>query len=63
MAMAEAIADVRMSWLYTCMSSWPSTPRISRSLSICRMPCVQQTAAWRSLRPVAKALGLIVGAM
>ena len=27
------------------------------------MPCVQQTAACRSLRPVAKALGLMVGAM
>ncbi len=30
--MAEAMAEVRMSWLYTCISSWPSTPRSSRAL-------------------------------
>ena len=62
-AIAPAIADVRMSWLYTCINSCPSTPRISRSLRICRMPCVQQTAACRSLRPVANAFGVAVGAM
>ena len=50
--------EVRMSWLYTCISSWPSTPRSSRALRICRMPRAQQTAACRSLRPVAKAFGL-----
>ncbi|SIM24902.1 Uncharacterised protein [Mycobacteroides abscessus subsp. abscessus] len=62
-AMAPATEEVRMSRLYTCISSCPSTPRSSRSLSSCRMPSVQHTAACSGLRPVAKALGERVGAM
>ena len=61
LATAAATEAVRMSRLYTCMSSWPSTPRSSRSSSSCRMPSVAQTAALRGLRPVAKALGAAVG--
>ena len=62
-ATAAATDEVRMSLLYTCMSSWPSTARSSRSSSICRIPSVQHTAALSGLRPVANALGLMVGAM
>ena len=62
-ARAPATHEIRMSRLYTCDSSWPSTARSSRSSRICRMPVVQHTAALRGLRPVAKALGLAVSLM
>ena len=60
--MAAATDVVRMSRLYTCMSSCPSTPRSSRSFRIARMPSVQHTAALFGLRPVANAFGVNVGA-
>ncbi|MNW56495.1 hypothetical protein D3C74_342120 [compost metagenome] len=60
-AIALATEDVRMSRLYTCMSSWPRTPRSSRSSSSVRIPSVQHTAAFLGLRPVANALGACVG--
>ncbi len=62
-AIAPAIELIRMSRLYTCDSSCPSTARNSRSSRICRMPVVQQTAAFFGLRPVAKAFGDSVGEM
>ncbi len=62
-AMAAATDEVRMSRLYTCISSWPSTPRNSRSFSSCKIPSVQHTAEFWGLRPVAKALGEDVGEM
>ena len=60
-AIAPATLEMRMSRLYTWDSSWPSTARSSRSLRSCRMPVVQHTAALRGLRPVANALGAMVG--
>ena len=61
-AMAAATDEVRMSRLYTCMSSCPSTPRSSRSPRISKIPSVQHTAACSGSRPVAKAFGVRVGA-
>ena len=57
MPMPAAIEPMRMSWFATCDSSWASTPRSSRSSQIWRIPFVAHTAAWCSLRPVAKAFG------
>src|SRR5690606_22469891 len=62
-ARAPATEEIRMSRLWTWLSSWPMTPRSSRSSSRRRMPSVQHTAALRGLRPVAKALGASVGEM
>ncbi|SHW90828.1 Uncharacterised protein [Mycobacteroides abscessus subsp. abscessus] len=62
-ARAPATLEIRMSRLYTCESSCPSTARSSRSLSKSSMPVVQHTAALRGLRPVAKALGALVSLM
>jgi len=56
-AIVAAVEAVRMSRLRTWLSSWDSTPRISRGVHRLRIPVVQQTAAWAGLRPVAKALG------
>ena len=60
-ASAAATELMRMSRLPTWASSWPSTPRSSRSSSSSRMPSVQQTAACCGLRPVANAFGAWVG--
>ena len=57
LAIVATTEEVRMSRFLTCASSWPSTPRSSRSVSSARMPVVTATAAWRGERPVAKALG------
>ena len=61
-AMPAATEPVRMSRLYTWDNSCPRTPRSSRSSRSWRMPWVAHTAAWWGSRPVAKALGLMVGA-
>ena len=60
-ARVAATELMRMSRLPTWASSWPRTPRSSRSSSSRRMPSVAQTAACRGLRPVANALGASVG--
>ncbi len=57
LAMVATIEEVRMSQFLTCASSWPSTPRSSRSVSSSRMPVVTATAACFGERPVAKAFG------
>ena len=56
-AMVAAVDAVRMSRLRTWLSSWDSTPRISRALHRLRIPVVQHTAAWAGFLPVAKAFG------
>ena len=56
-AMVAAVDAVRMSRLRTWLSSWDSTPRISRAVQRLRIPVVQHTAAWAGLRPVANAFG------
>src|SRR5690606_15222644 len=61
LANAPAMLEIRMSRLYTCDSSCPSTARNSRSSSSSRIPVVQQTAEFRGLRPVANAFGADVG--
>ena len=62
-ATAAATELMRMSWLRTWESSWARTPRSSSGERAWRMPWVQHTAAWCSLRPVANALGWRSGEM
>ena len=59
LASAGATDEVRMSRLYTCMSSCPSTPRSSRSSRICRMPSVQQTAAFARVAAGGEGVGRV----
>jgi len=56
-ATMAAIDVTRMSWFFTCASSWASTPRIWSSGMERVRPSVTATAACFALRPVANAFG------
>ncbi len=60
-AIVAAIQLVSVSRFLMCASSWATTPAISSRSMSSIAPCVNATAAFRGLRPVAKAFGAACG--